>query len=385
VKVAISVMGRFHAFDLAAQLERRGHLAQLITSYPKSEVAKFGIPRQRVTSILRSELLRRGYGRLPGPLRARVDLRGFLHRHYGRRAARRLRPGPDLFVGWSGSALPAIRRARELGMLTVVERGSSHVLAVRELLLEEYGRHGLVPQVTHPEVVEWELAEYEEADYVAVPSGFAKRTFLERGVPESRLLHLPLGVSLSQFAPAAEESDGVFRVMHCGRVDLRKGCHHLLEAFCELALPDAELWFVGDVAPEMERFRRRFASRAVVFHGPVPQADLPRYYARASVFCLASVEDGFGMVIPQAMACGLPVVATTNTAAEDVIRDGVDGFIVTIRAPEALAAAIRVFHDDPERRAAMGRAARERVSKGFSWDDYGERVVASYRRALEAR
>jgi len=382
VKVAVSVMGRFHAFDLAAELERRGHLQQLVTSYPRFFPARFGIPRRRISSVLSNEILRRGFERLPARFRPDGDPSAAFHDHYARRAARRLLPGADLLVAWSGSALPALRRARELGMATVVERGSTHIAWQTDLLREEYGRFDLRPRTASPEMIDRELAEYAEADAIAVPSRFARLTFVERGIAEGRMLCLPYGVSLASFAPRDGPEEPVFRVIHCGRVDLRKGCHYLLEAFHGLRLPRAELWLVGPIAPEMEPFRSRYGSPAIVFHGPKPQAELARLYGRSSVFCLASLEEGMALVIPQAMACGLPVIATTHTGAEEAVRDGVEGFLVGVRDVAALRRRILELYEDPERRRAMGRAALARVRDGFTWRDYGERVVAAYRGVL---
>ena len=194
---------------------------------------------------------------------------------------------------------------------------------------------------------------------------------------------LPL---LASFAPPGDGAeDGAFRVIHCGRVDLRKGCHYLIEAFHGLRLPRAELWLVGPVAPEMEAFRRRYESPSIVFHGPRPQAELARWYGRCAVFCLASLEEGMAMVIPQAMACGLPVIATPNSGAEEIVREGVEGHLVPVRDVEALRRRILELYEDPERRRAMGRAALARVRAGFTWDEYGDRVVAAYRELLARR
>jgi glycosyltransferase involved in cell wall biosynthesis len=170
--------------------------------------------------------------------------------------------------------------------------------------------------------------------------------------------------------------------MHCGLVNLRKGCHYLLQAFHELRLPDAELCFVGRVEPEMETFIRRWATPSVRFQDPVPQDQLSRHYGTASAFCLASIEDGFGMVITEAMACGLPILATENTGAPDIVREGIDGFIVPIRDVEALKEKILWLYENREAREAMGASALERVRSGYSWDDYGTRIAEAYANAV---
>ena len=82
------------------------------------------------------------------------------------------------------------------------------------------------------------------------------------------------------------------------------------------------------------------------------------------------------------MACGLPVVITTHTGGGDIVRNGVDGFIVPIRDIEALKEKILYFHENEAARRAMGASALDRVKTGFTWKDYGERMIAHYRRIL---
>ena len=103
----------------------------------------------------------------------------------------------------------------------------------------------------------------------------------------------------------------------------------------------------------------------------------------SSVFTIASIEEGLALVIPQAMACGLPVIATTNTGAEDIVRDGEDGFIVPIRDVRVLKEKLLYLYENKEMRRAMGQSAKERVSTGFTWDDYGDKIMVAYERILK--
>ena len=88
------------------------------------------------------------------------------------------------------------------------------------------------------------------------------------------------------------------------------------------------------------------------------------------------------MVQPQAMACGLAVICTTNTGGQDLIREGSEGFIINIRDVNGLKDKLVYLHDNPDIAKAMGEAAKNRVSKGFSWDDYGQRIVDAYKKCL---
>lgn len=381
MKVAIAVKGRFHAFDLARQLQERGLLGRLITSYPRWLARRFGVAVSRVSSVFSNEVMDRAARRVPAGAFQRLGLQPRLHQHFARRAAARLQAGNDVLVAWSGVALPSIGRARELGMKVVVERGSSHIAHQRDVLQREYQELGLVPRLPHPAVIETEQAEYAAADAVSVPSSFARDTFLARGFPASKLLRAPYGVALDAFSPAPQR-DGVFRVLHCGSVSVRKGCHALLEAFQALRLPRSELVFVGPVERELWPYLRRRAGSGVVFRGALPQARLAAEYARASVFCLASVEEGLAMVLPQAMACGLPVVATRSTGAGDLIASGTEGLILAPRDSAALQAALEWLYRHPGEREEMGRSARQRVLQGLTWSDYGDRVARNLARVV---
>jgi glycosyltransferase involved in cell wall biosynthesis len=383
MKVALSVRGRYHAFDLARELQRQGLLAQLITTYPVCLAERSGVAGEHVSALPSNEVMLRLYNRLPLAVRRRFHAQLFLNERFERAARRKLRPA-DVLHAWSGSALGALGRARELGMLTVLERSSAHMLHQHRIVRDEYERLGIDETLVHPGVVDKELAEYAAADFICVPSRFVLDTFLAEGFAREKLLVVPYGTSMEHFYPSPK-TDDVFRIIHCGYTSVEKGCHHLIEAFAKLRLPRAELWFVGGVAPHMRPFIERHRSQRIVFHGHQPQSELVRFYAQSSVFCAASLQDGFSVTVPQAMACGLPVIASTNVGAADILTPGVDGVIVPAGDVEALSAAIVRFYEAPTRCSEMGAAALQRVRSGFTWQDYGRRMAQAYTEALAAR
>lgn len=379
MRITLSAGGRFWYFDLAKQLLKRGHLDRLITSYPKFAAKRWGIPSDKVRSLVVKEILERSWRRLPTDgLAWQPDF--LIHEIFDRLAARRI-GDPDIFDGLSSFSLHAIRAAKKKGAVTVVTRGSSHMEYQTKILKEEYESFGIHQRSVSPADIEKELQEYAEADYISIPSLFVKRTFLERGIPESKIIHVPFGVDLSSFHQV-EKNDNVFRVIFVGGMTLRKGLHYLLQAFTELNLPNSELMLLGSVNEEIKPFFKKYEGR-FRHVGHVPQAELHKYYSQGSVFVLPSIEEGLAMVQPQAMACGLPVVATTNTGGEDIIRDGVDGFIIPIRDVQAIKEKIMYLYEHPEERARMGVSAKARVAQGFTWDDYGDKIVREYERILK--
>jgi glycosyltransferase involved in cell wall biosynthesis len=135
-------------------------------------------------------------------------------------------------------------------------------------------------------------------------------------------------------------------------------------------------WVDDSIGRLVDAYRQRCA-----FETPGFTSDPPAAYADSSVFVLPAIEDGYPLVVLEAMASGRPVVVSENTGTKDAVRDGVDGFVVPIRSPDALAEKLQWLLDHPAERAAMGRAARERALQ-FPWERYGTDLVAAYQRVL---
>ncbi len=380
MQVIVSVGGRFHAFNLAQQLLKSDCLKLLITSYPKFEVAKYGIPKEKIKSIIIKEILERGWRKLPGILRDFYNPQYLLIEIFDKLASRKIDKA-DIFVGWANFSLDSFKKAKKMGMINVLDEGSSYILYRRDIVKKEYEKFGIKPELPHPKLVEKELREYEEADYIVVSSLFARRTFLEKGIPERKIIHVPYGVDLSAFKQIPK-NDNVFRVVFVGGMTLRKGVHYLLQAFSELNLTNSELLLIGSINDEIKPFFKKYEGK-YKWIGHIPQGELYKHYSQGSVFVLNSIEDGFGMVIIQAMACGLPVIATTNTGGQDIIRDGQEGFIIPIADVAALKDKLLYFYQRPELCREMGQTAKKRVSYGFTWDDYGEKIIKAYKRMLE--
>jgi glycosyltransferase involved in cell wall biosynthesis len=306
-----------------------------------------------------------------------------LHEVFDLQAARHIPDATELYIGWSGFSERGLRRASSLGAVTILERGSAHIECQRDLLIEEYKRWGVPPELPHESVVEKELREYALADYVSVPSSFARQSFLDKGFPAERLLTSSYGVDTTSFRPEAGPG-GPFRVIFVGSMTLRKGVQYLLKAFSELRLQNAELWLVGALTPDLEGLFREYDGMFRYF-GPVRHSRLPDLFAQCSVFALCSIEEGQALVLTQAMSSGLPVICTPNTGGGDLVDDGVNGFIVPIRDVHALQEKLLLLYERPELCRAMGDNASRRAASDFTWEAYGDRAAATYQRLLEER
>ena len=380
MNVTISVGGKFQAFDLARELEKRGGLSRLITSYPRSFLDPYEVPRSKVRSVLLKEGIERAWKLLPFRLRTCLNPQNLACETYDR-IAEQLLPGEiDIFVGFSSFSLHSLREAKKRGAKIVIERASSHIAYQDKLLREEYNRLGttIFPwQLSHPKNIEKELLEYEEADFISVPSTFVKNTFLEYGFPPEKIVAIPYGVDVRMFSPTVKR-DSVFLLIFGGGLVIRKGVHYLLQAFAELNLPKAELLLIGPVTEEIRPFLKKYAGsfRQINYQ---PLSELYNFYSQGSVFVFPSLEEGHGLVISQAMACGLPVIVSTNTIAHDLVREGADGFVIPVRDVDALKEKILFFYNHPEKRDEMGESALQRMRRSFTWDEYGDTMMRAYK------
>ncbi len=218
---------------------------------------------------------------------------------------------------------------------------------------------------------------------IAVSS--AARHFISRYFPgEYRII--PNGVDIGLFAaaqPLEELRDGTLNILFVGRLEERKGLIHLLRAYHRLRKRkvDARLLVVGAGAKlrEYRRFVGLRGIRDVEFVGRVSDEQKARYFASADIFCApATGQESFGIVLLEAMAAGVPVVASDIHGYKQVVQRGVQGLLVEPRNNRALAAALYRLAGDDELRHRMGEAGRARAPE-FSWDHVTELLVQCYR------
>ena len=397
MKVTIVVGGRWHAFDLARELHRHGHLHRLITNYPRWFVKRWEIPPEKVVSLPLTFWLVKAIYKLGGEaLMMRCQWR--VHRWFAKRAVGHLE-GSELIHGWSQWSEPSLRWARERGIPTVLERSSAHILEQSRLLREEHNRLGVRWTATHPRIEAMELREYELCSQVAVPSLFVERSFLARGFPQKRLIRNALGVNLNQFQPPNKPppppGESGLRLIYAGSLSVRKGISDLLAGFAGAALPNAQLTLVGGDTPELALLLARQPDNVKQL-GHRPQAELVEHYGQAHCFVMASIEEGMAMVQMQALACGLPLICTPNTGGEDLLRlqgaepqqqaHGVQefaaGYLVPIHCPEAIAWCLQRLAEVPGEWERKREATLRLAQSELSWSAYGERAIGNYRRLL---
>jgi glycosyltransferase involved in cell wall biosynthesis len=266
----------------------------------------------------------------------------------------------DVFVCMSGIYLKAPRFAKKrYGARIVLHRGSRHILSQNDIL----ARLPAAQQVT-PFMIDRELQGYAIADQIAVASTHVVESFAPWPEHARKLSQNPYGVDLNQF-PVRDRTHLPVEptVLFVGQWSYRKGVDVLAEAI--EAMDGVRLIHVGPLSDAPFPADRRF-----VHHESVPQHRLKEFYGASHVFALASREDGFGMVLSQALVSGLPVVCTDRTGGPDLAR------------LPGLARLVRVVHaDDPKQlRDALSKALEDAMGKtALAPITEGEREMLGWR------
>jgi glycosyltransferase involved in cell wall biosynthesis len=360
LNIAIVVHGRFHSFDLARELINQGHDVTLFTNYPKKIVDKFGIPKKYVRSFLLHGIL----SRVAHQLHQISGTSTFEASIFSKSVTNNLiKYNFDIIHAFSGVAEEIFQLPLEKNTLKIIVRGSSHINTQSQLLLEEEKRANRTVDKPSNWMIAREKREYQLADKIIVLSTFAKKSFIERSTqiekfrPDKQVIECRYQRILS---------NQPLNVLMVGTFSYRKGAIDLVK-IAELGSEYLKFKFVGSVTKEASNLAQK-SSNNIEFVPKQPQFELPKLYADADVFIFTTIEDGYAVVLSQAQAMGLPIIATTNCSASDIIVEGETGWILPIRSPESFVERLQWCHENRQELAQMVR----KVYQDFIPRDWAE-------------
>ena len=314
----------------------------------------------------------------------------------GRAAGKRARETGSGLVTYSYFGYDAMREYGRPAMLFQVH---PHPATIRKILLKELEDH---PDCSASLQQEWELAlpdrEFQHlvdepamASQFLVASTFTRDSLVEHGISSQAITVIPYGVDLERFCPAATPAaqrpavvpeDSRLHLLFVGRINQRKGIKYLLEALRLLDTDQVHLTICGRVVDDLELFKP-FGTQ-IDIRPSVSAEDLVKAYQQADLFVFPSVAEGFGQVLLEALACGLPLLSTTHTAAPDLIEDGEQGFIIEPRRPDLLAQRITWAMTHRAELAEMRSKARQRAEQ-FTWQRFRQSAAAAVGNYLATR
>jgi len=369
---------------MARELSMRGMLDGIYTGYPNFKLKNEKIPAELIFTYpyLHAPYMRFPYWDLVSN-KIKRECEYWNMELFDRHVAKNIQHC-DVFSGLSGSGLKTGKVVKARGGVYVCDRGSTHIRTQNKILGEEHQRWGVAYNKIDSRVIEREEAEYELADAITVPSSFVYQTFVENGVSPKKLHLIPYGVNLKKFHKIVEPSSARFDVLFVGGGSLRKGVIDLVRAYAKVRHPLKTLTLVGSFSSEFIKWMKKLNALTddIKITGHMPQENLKEIMSRSHVMVLPSVEEGLAMVQAQAMACGCPVIATTNTGAQDLYVDGKEGYIVPIRNPDKIAEKLQYLVDHPDIRKSMSMRALAKVQNLGGWTAYGNMTASMMNNAV---
>ena len=280
----------------------------------------------------------------------------------------------DAVYAYEDGALQTFRAAKKAGKLCLYDLPISYFKTGERIMREEaelFPEFATVMTAIH-EPIEKQKKKIEEAglaDHIFVASTFTKNSLLEAGFSAAKVSVIPYGCPTYLSSQGEERRvPDKFRVLFVGQIGPRKGVHYLLQAWKSLNLKNAELVLVGSNQFPPGWLESQLDG-TIRYEGIVPHHELGTLYKQASLFAFPSLVEGFGLVLLEAMACGVPILTTANTGGPDIITDGKEGYIVPIRDVSALKERIKHLCDYPHLADEMSSNAVFRRDE-LDWNTY---------------
>jgi glycosyltransferase involved in cell wall biosynthesis len=254
--------------------------------------------------------------------------------------------------------------ARRRRAKTILDCPNGHIRDFREQLCRESQRWTGWPYVGHPSeaMVRRVEDEYRLADRIRVSSQWARRSLIRGGVPEGKVVVVPQPIDITRFVPSKRETPhGRLRLVFVGSITLGKGFQYLLRAMSRIGGRHFSLEMVGTTGdPWCRALFERLRVGLEVNQAP---GDPIGAYQRGELFVLPTLHDGFGLVVAEAMACGLPVITTDACGASEWLVQGESGWVMPRGNEDALVAALDQALTCRGALPSMGLAARRSASR----------------------
>lgn len=372
-----SVLNRLLPRPLVRQLRRRSNPQELqpyLHTFPFRELMRLIAPRAGLNELVRHE--------------TGVFSVDSVYQSLDRHVSRRLADSKfEAVYAYEDGAEYAFRAAAKLGRMAFYDLPIGYWRAAREILTEEAALQPAWASTLSGNrdsqlKADRKDAELALADVVFVASSFTHRTLEYAPAFKAPVVVTPYGAPAIPSVlptPAPRPPGEALRVLFVGSLGQRKGLSYLFDACRELK-GAVQLTVIGTrPAAECAVLSRELA--AVRWIESCPHSQVLAEMSAHDVFVFPSLFEGFGLVLLEAMAMGLPVITTAHTAGPDLIDEGREGFIVPIRNARAIAEKLALLHSDRDLRDAMSQHARLRAAE-FTWDDYGAKLSACIQTAL---
>jgi glycosyltransferase involved in cell wall biosynthesis len=354
--ISLAATNPCHLWPMAEELYRLGALGEYYSGYPKWKLCpprgmpvRFHSFRTVVTYAL--------YGNVPERLRpSNRQLFRWQDDGFDRWVSKVLKPAND-FHGIPGQCLAGFRRARQLGIRTILNHATGPADQVAKLLKPEYDRLGMKVSDEggyDSTVLSRNAEEFALADIHCCASSVVRDQLIAAGVENQRIWVVPYGADPRIWHPGSRSRSRKpgdrFKILFAGQLSVRKGLRYLLAALQKAGTTTWQLDVYGSILEETLQDRNAYTGQVpVTYHGAVSQAELAQAMRDSDLLVVPSLEEGFGLVVVQALACGLPCAVSSVVGAKDLIAGEDKGSIFPVKDVDSLLAVLEHWAGTPLR------------------------------------
>ena len=375
-KIILTCHTRNHALRIAEGLSSRSLLERLLTPYPYFKIKGLGykISKYEIDTFFILGAL--------GFLRSKFKPLHFVNFEldlFDQWSASKLdKSQAGIVHAFSGSAEKTFLKAKKMGKYCILERSCPHISYQSRLLKEECDNLNYYIPFTKPssELYLKMIREYEMADKIVVPSIYSYNSFLEFGIDKEKLFYIPLAAekSIPLKSPIRSYCKEKTVFLTIGGNYIRKGFHYLIEAWNSIQNNNSILIIKGTVPSSI---KTKLSNNIIVVDKTLNIKELVNLYHSADIFCLPSIDEGFGMVVLEAMSAGLPVILSDNVGASDLIENYKEGIITKAKDVDELAKAIKYFIDNPSKIKVFGAQAHK-TALNYDVKKYQQKMIDFY-------
>jgi glycosyltransferase involved in cell wall biosynthesis len=294
----------------------------------------------------------------------------------------------DAVYGFEHAVLETFKSAKIKKIKTVYEMPAPHHETTTRILNAEYERFpelgGYQKYLAENKTRKRNQRREEEldlADVIVCNSDVTRDSLLNAGVEASKIIKVPLGMPYMSSVPKNQASRDKFKVLYAGTISLLKGVHYLLDAWRTLSpRKDVELHLVGKLDLPAALFEN---ASNIFLHEPISRSELREYYRKSTLVVLPTLLDGFGMVVSEALAEGIPVLTTPRAGSAEFIKDRFNGFIVPPCDSEAIAQVLEWCAENKSEVLGM-RNACIKTARSWQWEDYRNSISKAVISRLES-
>lgn len=399
LKVTLTHPGTQHAFKLAEQLERVGHLDSFITSFAINKdsssakiLKKTPFLSQKIhhslikevpqTKIKNKYLVAISHLLKPSAFRNNV----YFHKRnasFQRKISHKAIEKTNAVIGFDTASWDLAKACKKINKPFFLDLSAFPYDSILDIcdfqktfkkLQIKYPQWHFPGQTDENNCPTYFPKEAELATFIVVASSLLKRALIEAKIPEEKIHIIPFGVDLENFHYTKRtREDRPLRFAYIGNFQGRKGLPILMDAWKNYTHSNTELLLIGSTGRKEEQLIPTYSNLKVIKR--TSHKRLQELLSECDVLIFPSCYEGFGLVVLEAMASGMPVIGTDTTSAKDIITEGKDGFIIKTGNVEAISERIKWFIENKNKIPEMSLAARATAEK-YSWEAYGDRWKA---------